>query len=133
MISFKDSNDTLLAIWKKSDEWEKGLSFLTSETDFIQVGTWWYEEGKILDRHHHNVVERSADLTQECVVIMCGSMNVKLYDFENEYVTEFTMQEGDFAVFLRGGHEYEILQDDTKIVEVKNGPFLGVDIDKTRF
>ena len=40
---------------------------------------------------------------------------------------------GDFAVLLAGGHGYEIQEDDTRIIETKNGPFLGVDLDKTGF
>jgi hypothetical protein len=34
---------------------------------------------------------------------------------------------------MNGGHDYTILEDDTRILEIKNGPFLGREIDKTLF
>ena len=43
------------------------------------------------------------------------------------------LNEGDLAVFVYGGHGYEILEDDTKIIETKNGPFTGVENDKVKF
>jgi len=33
-------------------------------------------------------------------------------------------------VILRGYHGYEILEDDTRVLEVKNGPFTSVEADK---
>ena len=41
--------------------------------------------------------------------------------------------QGDLAVFGFGGHGYEILEDDTQIIESKNGPFISVDKDKKKF
>jgi hypothetical protein len=35
-------------------------------------------------------------------------------------------------VLLAGGHGYEILEDNTKILEVKNGPYLGASEDRKR-
>ena len=45
----------------------------------------------------------------------------------------FVLFEGDLAVFAYGGHGYVILEDDTQIIETKNGPFIDVDTDKTKF
>ena len=133
MNEIKDKKDDTLALLMRNSAWKNGLSFLTKDEDFIQAGTWWYEEGKKLDRHYHNEVERKTYLTQECIVVLCGSVHVNVYDSKKDFVTEFVMEAHDVAVFLKGGHSYEILTDNTKIVEVKNGPFLGVDVDKTRF
>ena len=30
-------------------------------------------------------------------------------------------------------HGYTISEDDTTVLEIKNGPFLGADVDKTKF
>ena len=40
------------------------------------------------------------------------------------------MYKGDLAVFAYGGHGYEILEDDTQIIEAKNGPYIDVKTDK---
>lgn len=129
----KDKNSNKLAILVKPSDWKIGLDFITDEHEFLQVGTWYYSKGKVLDRHHHNFVERQTDITQECVTVMQGSLNVEIYDEDKLLVEEYIMSEGDFSVFLKGGHAYEILEDNTRILETKNGPFLGVEKDKTRF
>ena len=49
------------------------------------------------------------------------------------FVEDFILDEGDLAVFAYGGHGYEILSDNTKIIESKNGPFIDVDTDKSKF
>ena len=124
---------TTLVVFVGSETWKDGLTFVTDDTDYLQVGTWLYDEGKKLDRHHHNIVPRQSNLTQECVAVLSGKLLVKIYDLQKKYVTKFNMHPGDFAVFLAGGHEYEILKDRTRIIETKNGPFPGVALDKTRF
>lgn len=133
MKKFTGKNGKLLSIMVAGENWKKDLNFITNDEDFLQVGTWWYNKGRVLDRHHHNILPRNTNITQECVVVMAGAMRVRLYDLDQSFVDEYDLVSGDFAVFFYGGHEYEILIDDTKIIETKNGPFLGVDADKTRF
>ena len=60
-------------------------------------------------------------------------MRVDLYTEELEKFKEFILFEGDLAVFAYGGHGYVILEDDTQIIETKNGPFVDVDTDKRKF
>ena len=133
MIEILDAEGIRLClVWQKVD-WKEGLCFLTEDHQFLQVGTWWYDKGKILDKHHHNILERKSNLTQECVVILSGRMKVDIYDKKNNFVDNFEVVAGEFAIFEAGGHGYEILEDDTKIIETKNGPFMGIDLDKTRF
>ena len=49
-----------------------------------------------------------------------GSMRVLLYDEDKQFLQDYVLNEGDLAVFAYGGHGYEILEDDTKIIESKN-------------
>ena len=125
--------EQLIAIVRKIDEWKNGLDFVTSDESFIQVGTWNYNAGKTLDRHEHNFYERTSNITQECVFVVSGSMLVDFYSYDRVFIDRVTLEKFDYAVIFGGGHSYEILEDDTKIIETKNGPFPGVDLDKTRF
>jgi hypothetical protein len=36
-------------------------------------------------------------------------------------------------VMLKGGHGYDILENNTQVLEVKNGPFTSVEKDRERF
>tara|TARA_B100000886_G_C20257174_1_gene421330 strand:+ start:145 stop:543 length:399 start_codon:yes stop_codon:yes gene_type:complete len=117
----------------RDEDWVEGLNFITPDSMFMQVGSWWYEKGKILDKHIHNEFDRVANRTQECVFVKRGSMKVTLYNEEFEEFESFVLFEGDLAVFADGGHGYEILEDNTQIIESKNGPFTGVEKDKIKF
>lgn len=123
----------ILAIIYRDEDWTKGLNFITPNDLFVQVGSWWYDRGRQLDCHIHNDFTRSATRTQECVYVRKGSMRVTLYTESREEFLKFDLFNGDLAVFCFGGHGYEILEDDTQIIESKNGPFIDVETDKTKF
>lgn len=123
----------IISIIYRDEDWVKGLNFITPDELFVQVGSWWYDKGRVLDRHYHNDYARTAIRTQESVYVRRGAMKVTLYTEQQELLTDYVLKEGELAVFAYGGHGYEILEDDTQIIESKNGPFIDVDTDKTRF
>ena len=132
METIKHKNQILSIIYRDSD-WVEGLNFITPNELFVQVGSWWYDKGRKLASHVHNDFERTAMRTQEMTYVKKGSMRVLLYDEDHTYLQDFILYEGDLAVFAYGGHGYEILEDGTKIIEAKNGPFVDVETDKTKF
>ena len=85
MKIFKN-NGKIISIVYRDQDWKKGLNFITPDEMFIQVGSWWYDKGKILDSHVHNEFERSASRTQEMTYVKKGSMLVKLYDENHNYI-----------------------------------------------
>lgn len=133
MEQIKDKQDNLLCIVYRDSDWTEGLNFITDNPLFIQVGSWWYQSGKRLAKHKHNLVPREANITQEMVYVKSGSMKATIYDQEMEFVTELVLKTGDLAIMAYGGHGYEILEDNTKIIEAKNGPFVSVEVDKVKY
>ena len=125
--------DKLLAIIFRDGDWASGLNFFTPDDLFLQAGTWGYEQGTSLARHRHLVYERTARKTHELVYMRRGSMKVTLYDDAKRPIEERVLRQGDAAVMIDGGHGYEILEDGTQVLEVKNGPFVSVDLDKEKF
>lgn len=123
----------ILAIIYRDEDWVEGLNFITPDELFIQVGSWWYPKGKKLASHVHNDFERSAMRTQEMTYVKKGAMRVLLFDDQKNYLQDFVIKAGDLAVVAYGGHGYEILEDGTQIIEAKNGPFVDVETDKTKF
>ena len=114
------------------DAWRDGLNFFSADADFVQVGSWGYQSGKALAAHSHNRVERSVPWTQEVLYVRTGSLRADIYDTKRSKVAELTVCAGDILVLLRGGHGYVILEDDTKVLEIKNGPYPGAEADRTR-
>ena len=122
-------NGLLQAIVLRKDEWGEGLNFITPEGLFLQVGTFWYQEGERCKPHRHILNDRPNKITQECNIVMSGSVAVSLYDGGKEF-RSVVLYAGDLMVMLHGGHGFEILEPDTKIIECKNGPFISVEKDK---
>lgn len=126
-------NEKIICIIYRDDDWTEGLNFITPDSLFVQVGSWWYQKGKELDAHEHKDFERTANRTMEMTYIKSGSMKVDLYDEDRNLFDSLVLYQGDLAVFAYGGHGYTILEDNTKVIEAKNGPFINVETDKSRF
>jgi hypothetical protein len=118
-------NGEVVARLITEQDWKEGLGFFSHDHEYIQVGTWNYAQNK--------VVERVIDRTQEVVVVMKGSLKAGIYTLEEEWLEDIIVQQGEVLILLNCGHGYEILEDDTRVFEIKNGPYLGADVDRRRF
>lgn len=112
---------------------ENTLGFFSDDEEQIQLGSWNYDRGKTLQRHFHNKLPRTFSITGETLIVMSGSLLAHIYDEEQQLLKSLSVLEGDALVLVAGGHGYEILEDNTHVIEVKNGPYLGADLDRTRF
>jgi hypothetical protein len=125
--------EEILVIVCRDNEWHEGLNFVTPDSFFVQAGTWSYNKGKILAAHIHKVHPRKTNKTYETIYIKQGKLKASIYDNDKKFIKEIILNQGDYAVFAEGGHGYEILEDNTKVLEVKNGPFVSVEKDKDKF
>ena len=57
----------------------EGLTFLTDDENFIQVGLWKYQKGKVLQTHYHHTFDRIATKTNETVYVVKGKITCNLY------------------------------------------------------
>lgn len=125
-----ENNGVVLALVLRNGDWPTGLNFLTKDQDFVQVSTWNYEQGKKTKPHGHNRVKREADLTQEVLYLKSGRLKATIYNLEDKIAEELVLSAGDLIVIWQGGHAYEILENNTQVLEFKNGPYLGLERDK---
>jgi len=112
--------------------WQDGLNFYSQDNDFIQVGIWGYGAGKELKAHIHNEVKREVLWTQEILFVRKGKIRANIFDTAENKISEIEVNAGDVIILLRGGHGYDILEDGTQVLEVKNGPYVGPDMDRRR-
>lgn len=112
--------------------WNEGLSFFSQDNEYIQVGVWGYATGKELKAHIHNEVTREVLWTQEVIFVRNGKIRANIYDTKENKIAELEVNAGDIIILLRGGHGYDILEDGTQVLEVKNGPYVGPDLDRRR-
>ena len=122
----------LLARHILATDMHAGLNFYSDDKEFIQVGAWQYEEGKELLAHVHNVVPRTINRTYEVLYIINGKLLASIYDLDGKFAEDVEVNAGDILILLESGHGYRILEEGTKVLEVKNGPYLGADEDRHR-
>ncbi len=109
----------------------KGLKFLSDDSDFIQLGTWNYEKNFSTVPHYHLEHDKPSNLTQEVVLVHKGSVKCRLFTKEGNYVDEVDINEGELIVQIYGVHEY-IMNEDSIVLEIKNGPYFGPEVDRKR-
>jgi hypothetical protein len=113
-------------------------NFLPEQTTFLtppeykqQVGYVVYPAGGQIQRHVHRPLERHLVGTSEVLVVRQGCCEVDLYNDERQLVATRELREGDIMLMVGGGHGFRML-DDTVLIEVKQGPYTGID-EKERF
>lgn len=127
-----------IAIIFKNHKFSDGLNFYSHDKDFLQIGTWAYNKKKTLQRHFHKIHKKNSNLTQEFIYVVNGKLKISFYttpisDLSVKLIDKIILKKNDFALIYRLGHEYQILEDNTNIIEIKNGPYLGPQIDRERY
>ena len=132
VVEIKEGDIVLARHIPASAAWNEGLSFFSQDAEFIQVGIWGYDRGKELKAHIHNEVKREVLWTQEVLFVRKGKIRANVFDTHEKKVAVLEVNAGDIIILLRGGHGYDILEDGTQVMEVKNGPYVGPELDRRR-
>ncbi len=106
-------------------------NFVTDDSLPMQVGFIVYPEGGEVGRHVHVPLERSLVGTSEVLLVRSGRCEMDVYDDERALVATRELAAGDVVVIFGGGHGFRMLED-TTFLEVKQGPYTGLD-EKERF
>ncbi len=121
-----------LAVYLPATSWTEGLNFFSEDSDFVQVGVWGYDKGTKLQPHVHNEVRREITRTQEVIFVKNGKVAASIFDEDGTLIERLVLGPGEALVLLKGGHGYEILEDGTQVLEIKNGPYPGAEADRRR-
>jgi len=122
------NNERLAYIIRKDIEIEE-KEFFGSPDDFLQIGYMNLKKGEILKPHIHKPQNKIITENQEVLYIVSGKMKVNFYNRIPQQISEAILTDGDLIVLSAGGHGFEFLED-TKMIEVKQGPYTGRDDDK---
>jgi hypothetical protein len=113
-------------------------SFLPERTTFLtppeykqQVGFVVYPSGGEVTRHTHLPLERHIVGTSEVILVKKGRCLLDIYNDERELVATRELNAGDLMLMVGGGHGFRMLED-TILLEIKQGPYTGVE-EKERF
>ncbi len=106
-------------------------TFLTPNDFKQQVGFIVYPKDAEIPRHIHRKLERNLIGTSEVLIVRQGGCVVDIYNDEKEIVASRELFVGDILLMIGGGHGFKMIED-TIFLEVKQGPYPGVD-EKERF
>jgi hypothetical protein len=129
MDEIKSDDGKTIAIVVKREFDKDGVNFISKEDYPLQLGISSYKKGATIKAHFHIEKEVLINKLQEVVHIKSGRTIVHLYDLNDEKFTSVELSDGDTIFFVDGGDGFEMLED-TKIIEVKQGPYSGKDKDK---
>jgi cupin fold WbuC family metalloprotein len=116
----------IYAIVLRREYTNSGPNFFTPGEFSQQLGMLIHPKGKIVKRHRHKLVKREIFRTQEVLVLLEGKIRVELFDDEGDKLKTVILKPGDAILLAQGGHKVKI-QEDAKIIEVKQGPYAGFD------
>jgi cupin fold WbuC family metalloprotein len=101
------------------------------DEEFLQLATLRMKKGKTFRPHRHIYKQGEEKvIAQESWVVIKGKVKVIMYDLDNTIIETPILEVGDCSMTFRGGHTYEILEDDTVVYEYKTGPYKGIENDK---
>ena len=99
-------------------------AFVTCDEHPLQLGHIVYPAGHEIARHAHRPVVRTVTATAEVLLVQHGRCEMDVFDADDAPVTTVTLETGDVALLLAGGHGFRMLAD-TVLLEVKQGPYGG--------
>lgn len=130
-IYSKVEHKLLLHIIMREEDMTPGRHELVPEENFIQCSSLVMNKGKTFKPHKHIWKQRCEKvIAQESWVVISGSVKCIFYDIDNKILCEPILKAGDVSFSLQGGHNYEILEENTKVLEFKTGPYEGQELDK---
>lgn len=107
---------------------DKTIFFSPPDSSF-QFGLLAHEAGFTEPPHQHHTVSREITDLQQMFVVQRGVVEVLLYTDEGKLIRTITLHAGDAIVLIHGVHAIRVIED-MQCISVKQGPFLGTELDK---
>lgn len=124
------AKDKLLHYIFRASDFKQGRQDLINSEEFIQCSALQMNEGHTFKAHKHVFKSIDKVFPQESWIVMSGRVKCVFYDFDDTILAEPILEAGDASFSLWGGHNYLVLENNTRVMEYKCGPYLGQELDK---
>ena len=121
----------LLFVINRRENISEDRQDLSPGEEYLQCATKQLTKGTTFAPHRHNELVRETNITQEAWVFLQGKVAARFWDIDDKLIYETELGAGDAAIVFRGGHSFEVLEDETILYEFKTGPYYGVEKDKS--
>jgi hypothetical protein len=113
----------------RADEKVAHTVFFSPAESSFQFGLLAHEAGFVEAPHFHAGATRTITDLQQMFVVQRGVVAVLLYDDAGHLLREVVLRTGDAIVLIHGVHAIRVIED-MQCISVKQGPFLGTELDK---
>ena len=124
LIERVTQGDRLLAIIVSADYRPSATTFLTTPELEQQLGFVVHAAGEKIPSHIHHPEQRHLKGTTEVLVLVRGSCEIDLFDDDHTLLATRQLKQGDVILLASGGHGFRMLED-TVLLEIKQGPYMG--------
>lgn len=124
MLEMIQSGETLIGIFIRGGYSPEKTQFLTPLEEPLQCGIGVFAKGKRVEPHSHVGNPATVGEFQEFIFVRRGRATAEIYDLEDSVIRRIEMEAGDALLLLRGGHAF-YFEEDTELLEVKQGPYIG--------
>ena len=133
MTEIRDSEGRLCHLIVRKGDIPKGRMNVCQDEQFIQCATLRLDKGTTFKAHQHKwkYLNNSPQLAQESWICLKGAVKLFLYDTKGLLIHTDIIEAGEASFTFEGGHNYEILSEDSLVFEYKTGPYSGQENDKT--
>ncbi len=91
------------------------------------------QRGMSVQPHLHLKNSKKTTKSSEAWIVISGSIEATFFDVDKSKVYKSILKKGDISILFNGGHSFKSLSKNTKIFEIKNGPYLGPNKEKENF
>ena len=126
------SDGEIIAIIVRGSLDVEGISFVSPPDFSQQLGLISRKKDYEIKPHIHKLVSREVSITQEVLHIQSGKIEVTLYNKNKKKIRSVGLVAGDTILLASGGHGIRFLED-SRILEIKQGPYSGIQGDKEHF
>lgn len=122
----------IIAIIVKNCLNAEGVNFFSPPEFSQQLGLISRKKDYMIKPHIHKLVTRNVSVTQEVLHILSGRIEITLYDKNKAKIKSLELTANETILLASGGHAIRFIED-SKMLEVKQGPYSGVEGDKEHF
>lgn len=123
-------NNKTYAVLVSPEDFQPGAKFISEPEWRLQVGLLTLPPGHTIAAHTHLSKDACPlESTQEFLLVVRGKMEVDFFDETGRGFHTETMRAGDALLHIRGGHAFRF-SEETRLIEVKSGPYRGRENDK---
>jgi hypothetical protein len=105
---------------------------ISAESEPLQVSVSSLAIGHSPDDHSHLTrFFHEAELPiQESWFILSGTVLASYFDLDDSLIRQLELPQGFISISFGGGHGLKVLEQGTRVLEHKTGPYLGRSLDK---